>query len=128
MKKADEPRSRGIVDEGGENITIRGNTIVGYDDGVVLKGTVDARVVGNTILTKEAAAVFDGLRKAVEQAPLDPDDKKRIHEAVKGMEAEFGQKGYVERYQKFVAAAANHMQVLGPTVASLFPQLAAFIR
>lgn len=52
-----EPKSRGIVIEGGGDNHAWGNTIVGFDEGVVIKNSPRSTANRNTVVSKESASL-----------------------------------------------------------------------
>jgi hypothetical protein len=63
--------------------------------------------------------VFRQLRETVEKHVENADEKARIETAIKGMEDSVGSETFVQRYQDFIASAANHMTLLSPFIPAL---------
>ena len=67
--------------------------------------------------------LFVKLRQAVEDSVQDHNDRERILEAVAGLEAEAGKPTFIQKYNNFIAAAANHVSALAPVLPALSQML-----
>lgn len=123
----EKPVSRAIVIEGGYGNKVHGNTIVGFDEGIVGKNTSGLSVQRNQVIGAGAVALFNDIIDVIEKSELPSESKESLHGAVNGMALEFGKPGYVSMYKHFMSVLADHMQVLGPTIAVYLPQLAKFL-
>lgn len=80
----------------------------------------------HAINSEVAPEVFSQLLKALEALRGEPSyeiARSRIVE----MQEFYGAEGFKSKYQKFMSALADHMQVLGPVVAPHLPALAALL-
>jgi len=87
-------------------ITAQGNVLVNSTD-------------NSTNINISNAPVFSSLRATLEGSKIPEAEKSALTQCVTEMEAEVGKAGYLEKYQKFVTAAANHMAVLTPFIPAL---------
>lgn len=70
--------------------------------------------------------VFSQLLKALETVRDEP-AYETARSSVVEMQECYGVEGFKSKYQKFMSALADHMQVLGPVVAPYLPALAALV-
>lgn len=70
------------------------------------------------LISTEVSTVFSQVRKAVGQIP-DPTARLEIGRAVDEMEQAHGSSNFLQKYQAFIASAANHMTVLAPIIPAL---------
>lgn len=68
----------------------------------------------NTVST-EVSKVFAQAREAVRLIP-DPGARSEITLAVDEMEKAYGSSNFLQKYQAFIASAANHISILGPVI------------
>lgn len=64
----------------------------------------------------------DELFKALTQALrviADPDERDRVLAQVQALESEVGKPSFAERYQRFVASAAAHIEIIAPFIVPL---------
>jgi hypothetical protein len=71
------------------------------------------------IVNVDARTLFMKMKQAVNESVADEATRVRILETVDAMESTTGQPGFIEKYNEFVASAANHMTVLGPFLPAL---------
>lgn len=97
-----------------------------------ITGTVQNLATGSTNVTQRAkmatgvdAEVFASLLNALEAARLPPPIQTEARAAIEELRAASGTAGFKDRYTRFMAVLADHMQVLGPVVAPFLPALAA---
>ena len=74
-------------------------------------GATDA---STNIVNVEESTLFVKLRQAVEQTVDDDGARRQILVAVAALESEAGRPTFLQRYNDFMAAAANHMTALTP--------------
>ena len=77
-------KSRGIVIEGGSDNHAWGNTVVGFDEGVVIKDSPRSTANRNTVVSKESASIvteintfITSLSESIEQLNL-PEDAVQV--------------------------------------------------
>ncbi|OZA96538.1 MAG: hypothetical protein B7X52_04995 [Thiotrichales bacterium 34-46-19] len=80
----------------------------------------------HAIKNEVAPEVFSQLLKALE-AVRDEPAYEIARSSVVEMQECYGVEGFRSKYQKFMSALADHMQVLGPVVAPYLPALAALV-
>lgn len=78
----------------------------------------------NLAMTSQTHTVFKELRKAADEADLQSETLEEIKAAIRKMEDAQGSAGFVEEYQVFMAAAANHMTIFAPFLPALASMLA----
>lgn len=66
-------------------------------------------------LSNEEEALFEAIKSVAESL----EDGEKIICTVDGMKAEVGQKGFLEKYNDFIQAAANHITVFAPFIPML---------
>ncbi|MFM9958518.1 MAG: hypothetical protein ACKVZJ_10610 [Phycisphaerales bacterium] len=92
------------------NITVNGpNTRVNIH-------SVDNSTNTNTIVSSQ---VFADLRAALTRVDAPAEDIERLRAKVDALEAAAGQPGFLDRYNDFIASAANHMTVISPFLPAL---------
>jgi hypothetical protein len=64
-------------------------------------------------------AVFRTAAEAVENSDVPTAEKTRLLAELKQLSAEVGKPSYLQRYQRFIAAAADHMTLLAPFIPAL---------
>lgn len=90
----------------------------------------NARVnIGSTdtstnIVDVQAETLFAQLRQTVEASINDAETKRRILEAVDGLESDVDKPTFLQKYSEFMAAAANHVTALAPFIPALSQMLA----
>jgi hypothetical protein len=62
--------------------------------------------------------VFSEMRTALAQVASDA-ERALIMERIEELEKAHGTPGFMARYQEFIAAAANHMSIIGPFLPAL---------
>ncbi|CAG0974391.1 hypothetical protein MTYP_01409 [Methylophilaceae bacterium] len=67
------------------------------------------------IISTEVSKVFAQVREAVDRIP-DPAQRGEIERTVNEMEQAHGSSGFLQKYQAFIASAANHMTILAPVI------------
>lgn len=80
---------------------------------------MDNSVNINVTLTEEDKALFEAIKSMAETM----ENKDEIVTAVDGMQNEVGKKGFLQKYNEFIQAAANHMTVFAP----FLPMLTKFL-
>lgn len=70
------------------------------------------------IVNTEVSKVFTQLREAVSQIP-DPIARSEIERSVAEMEQAQGSSSFLQKYQAFIASAANHMTIFAPVIPAL---------
>lgn len=73
----------------------------------------------NVSITNSETAVFQQLRDALIGAELEDSESTQILAAIEAMEASKDTPAFKEKYQSFMAAAANHVSVFAPMLAAL---------
>lgn len=67
------------------------------------------------VISTEVSKVFSQVREAVGQIP-DPTARLEIGRAVDEMEQAHGSSNFLQKYQAFIASAANHISLLAPII------------
>ncbi|GGE88674.1 hypothetical protein [Pseudoalteromonas gelatinilytica] len=90
-----EPKSRGIVIEGGSDNHAWGNTVVGFDEGVVIKDSPRSTANRNTVVSKESASIvteiqtfISTLNENIQKLELSDDQKKEVQSDIHAIEAQ----------------------------------------
>lgn len=78
----------------------------------------------NTIAGGDISGVF---AQAMQAAKLidDPTEQQKIESAIRGMQEAHGTSGFVEKYQNFIGAVANHLAVFGPLLPAFTQMLSS---
>lgn len=99
-----------VTDLNKQNINI-GNV----HGGKINIGSIDNAVTINI----SAHRVFENIKQALNSAELPTAERDMLVQHVTDMEAEAGKPSFVQRYQNFIAASANHMTLLAPFIPAL---------
>lgn len=78
--------------------------------------SIDASV--NSV-SMSSTQVFTELRRAVNGAGMEADQREELLTAIAEMETACGTPGFLSRYQAFMQAAANHITVIAPFLPAL---------
>lgn len=116
--------SRAIYIEGDGHNTVSGNTVIGYDEAVHIKGGVRNEVDSNFVLSLEAVKLYEGVTGAIAASELSEADKAPIFQAIAEMRDATGSPSFSQKYKDFVATLADHMAVLGPVISPFLAGLA----
>lgn len=81
--------------------------------------STDNSVNVSVTLSSEDEAMFDTIKSVAQTL----DNEEKIVCAVDGMKAEVGKKGFLQKYNEFIQAAANHITVFAPFI----PMLSKFL-
>jgi hypothetical protein len=73
----------------------------------------------NITSTKQEIAVFNQLREKINESDIPATKKEILTQSVNQLEESVGKPNFIEKYQQFVATAADHIGLLGP----LLPEL-----
>ncbi len=73
----------------------------------------------NLVISTSDNEIFDQLRERLAGVSIEAEEKARINEAIDEMETAKGTPAFREKYQGFMAAAANHASVFGALLAAL---------
>lgn len=71
------------------------------------------------IVNVETSALFEVLRKRLDEAISDQALQQRLRGAVEAMQAAAGTRGFSERYKDFIGLAADHITVFAPFLPAL---------
>jgi hypothetical protein len=82
--------------------------------------SVDA---SSNVVGIDAAALFSGLRTAIERGVQGDDLQRKLQEKVSELETTQGTGGFLSRYQEFIALAANHITIIAPFIPALSQML-----
>lgn len=80
------------------------------------------------VVTQAPAEMFATLREAIAAGVQDETARAELLETAEAMEAEVGGPGFTSMYARFVALAADHMQVLEPFIPALTQMLMSGLR
>lgn len=83
--------------------------------GKVNVGSTDS----STTINISAHQVFASLKEALDRAEIPEFEKQALTRHVAAMESNVGHPTFMQRYQDFIAAGANHMTLLGPFIPAL---------
>lgn len=75
------------------------------------------------VVNADASAVFDDLRRTVQQAIEDSSVSTELLQRIDGMQAAIGSPGFARRYKDFIAVAADHLTLLAPFLPALTQML-----
>jgi hypothetical protein len=75
------------------------------------------------VVTQSSEQIFATLRKQVESSVPEGDEKRDILEKIVAMEKSDNTPAFKQRYTDFIAAAANHMALIGPFIPALTEML-----
>jgi hypothetical protein len=68
--------------------------------------------------------VFADMRQIIQSNIRDEDERDEILRRLAELEAAKGTSSFTEKYQRFIAGAANHMELLAPFIPALTQMLA----
>lgn len=114
MSTEDKPRPKftAILMEGGVGNSAIGNTIIGADVGVEMRGEVGSRADGNFILTTEALRIFHEAEQRVAAADLAAEERAKVLKQLHELRATVGKPSYASKYLGFVSAVSAHVGLL----------------
>ncbi len=75
------------------------------------------------VVVKPSEQIFANLRQQVESHVPEGDERTDIIERLTTLEKAQGSKSFAQRYTEFIAAAANHMELLAPFIPALTEML-----
>ncbi|MGR2870914.1 hypothetical protein [Vibrio vulnificus] len=94
-KAMNQSKSRGIVIEGGCDNHAWGNTVIGYDEGVVIKDSPRSTANRNTVVSKESASVIsqiqtfmDTLNENIQALNLTEEQTQEIQSDIQAIKAQ----------------------------------------
>ncbi|MBZ6485095.1 hypothetical protein [Priestia aryabhattai] len=93
------------------------NTINGGSNNRFNKNSTDHST--NLIYTKTNITIFDEIRKKLNEAQLNQTKKVELLSQVEDLEEAVDTPNFINRYQKFISSAADHMTVIGPLIPAL---------
>lgn len=73
----------------------------------------------NSTNTVVNGSLFGDLKSSIEQGVADDAERKALVEAIAAMQSTQGKAGFAGAYGKFIALAANHMQLVAPFLPAL---------
>ncbi|UYY98730.1 hypothetical protein OJ967_25860 [Peribacillus frigoritolerans] len=77
----------------------------------------------NVVSTKKEIVVFNQLREKITELDIPSAEKEKLISEVNGLEESVGKPSFIQRYQQFVATAADHLALFGP----LLPELSKLL-
>lgn len=69
-------------------------------------------------IVNDTSELFESLFNATSRIDNEA-QREAIDASIRQMQASIGQKGFIERYQHFIAVASDHLGVFGPLIAQL---------
>ena len=101
----------------------RPSTVIYQVHGPNARFNVNSVDSSTNVVTQAPAEMFATLREAIAAGVQDETARGQLLESAEAMEAEAGGPGFTSQYARFVALAADHMQVLEPFIPALAQML-----
>ncbi|MBD8137120.1 hypothetical protein IFR10_16485 [Bacillus sp. CFBP 13597] len=77
----------------------------------------------NTSIKVAEFKIFNQLKEAIKELDIPSAEKEKLISEVNGLEESVGKPSFIQRYQQFVATAADHLALFGP----LLPELSKLL-
>jgi hypothetical protein len=96
-----------------------GGTTIYNVSGLNARVNVQSTDVSTNVINVDVAQLFEQIGDAIRNGVADEEVRQRLFSQLPGLNKATTSQDYLERYQQFIASAANHMTIIAPFLPAL---------